>query len=649
MIQKDKNLLSEQSSVLELEWLETNGLGGWSSSTLGGAHTRRYHGLLMAATVPPVERKLLLSSLEETIVIGDHRYEWGMHVYQSGIVHPQGNQLLSKFSKDLYPEWIYDFEGVQIRKSLLMIHSENTVVIWYDILQAPGNCRMEWLPLMAARGYHQLQQEGPGLHWDVDFSNGVFHNRPDGENNVYISIPESQYHHHPQWYRRFEYPVEQYRGLDFQEDLLNHGTFFRDIQSGDRIGIIVSTQPVNGRDSFALAEQEIARRRNLIVAQQESDFKKQLMLAADQFIVARGSELKTVIAGYHWFTDWGRDTMISLPGLCLATGRFEDARKILQAFADVVDAGMLPNRFQDNLEEPEYNNVDGTLWYFIAVYKYLQATGDAEFVLNKILPVLRSIVEWHSRGTRFNIKVDEDGLLYAGQEGQQLTWMDARIGDWVVTPRMGKPVEIQALWYNAQLIFAELLAIYGDSQQVQYWRDQAAKTKESFLPLFWNAAGGYLYDVINEQQQGDASFRPNQLFAISLPFPLIEDEQARRVLSLVSEKLYIPAGIRTLPSDDNRYVEMYGGDQWHRDSSYHQGTAWTWLIGPYVDALAKTGHDREKLQAIIDQCKPHLGEGCLGSVSEILDAGSSHHPRGCVAQAWGVAEWLRVVHDYQLT
>ncbi len=649
MIQKDKNLLSEQSSVLELEWLETNGLGGWSSSTLGGAHTRRYHGLLMAATVPPVERKLLLSSLEETIVIGDHRYEWGMHVYQSGIVHPQGNQLLSKFSKDLYPEWIYDFEGVQIRKSLLMIHGENTVVIWYDILQAPGNCRMEWLPLMAARGYHQLQQEGPGLHWDVDFSNGVFHNRPDGENNVYISIPEAQYHHHPQWYRRFEYPVEQYRGLDFQEDLLNHGTFFRDIQSGDRIGIIVSTQPVNGRDPFALAEQEIARRRNLIVAQQESDFKRLLMLAADQFIVARGSELKTVIAGYHWFTDWGRDTMISLPGLCLATGRFEDARKILQAFADVVDAGMLPNRFQDNLEEPEYNNVDGTLWYFIAVYKYLQATGDAEFVLNRILPVLRSIVEWHIRGTRFNIKVDEDGLLNAGQEGQQLTWMDARIGNWVVTPRMGKPVEIQALWYNAQLIFAELLAMYGDSQQVQYWRDQAAKTKESFLPLFWNAAGGYLYDVINEQQQGDASFRPNQLFAISLPFPLIEDEQARRVLSLVSEKLYIPAGIRTLPSDDNRYVEMYGGDQWHRDSSYHQGTAWTWLIGPYIDALAKTGHDREKLQAIIDQCKPHLEEGCLGSVSEILDAGSSHHPRGCVAQAWGVAEWLRVVHDYQLT
>ena len=279
----------------------------------------------------------------------------------------------------------------------------------------------------------------------------------------------------------------------------------------------------------------------------------------------------------------------------------------------------------------------------------MQATGDAEFVLNKILPVLRSIVEWHIRGTRFNIKVDEDGLLYAGQEGQQLTWMDARIGDWVVTPRMGKPVEIQALWYNAQLIFAELLSLNGDNQQGQYWKDQAAKTKESFLPLFWNAAGGYLYDVINEQQQGDASFRPNQLFAISLPFPLIEGEQAKSVLSLVSEKLYIPAGIRTLPSDDNRYVEMYGGDQWHRDSSYHQGTAWTWLIGPYIDALAKTGHDRGKLQAIIDQCKPHLEEGCLGSVSEILDAGSTHHPRGCVAQAWGVAEWLRIVHDYQLT
>jgi predicted glycogen debranching enzyme len=388
----------------------------------------------------------------------------------------------------------------------------------------------------------------------------------------------------------------------------------------------------------------------LISNQPGNDIIKQLMMEADQFIVKRGDDLKTIIAGYHWFTDWGRDTMISLPGLCLSTRRFEDAKKILAAFAASTSMGMLPNRFQDNGEEPEYNNVDGTLWYFIAVYKYLLATGDKQFILEKILPVLKTIIDWHFKGTRYNIKVDTDGLLYAGEPGQQLTWMDARIGDWVVTPRMGKPVEIQALWYNALKIFAELLALNGQQSDSFNVNQSADKAKDSFNQLFWNEEGHYLYDVIDENGKPDASLRPNQLFAISLPYPLVERENARSLLKIVQEKLYTPVGLRSLPKEDPHYVPVYGGDQLHRDSSYHQGTVWSWLLGPYIDAVIRVQDTGGKEQAmkIIEDFEYHLNEGCIGSVSEIFDADAPHHPRGCVAQAWGVAELLRVIKEYEL-
>jgi predicted glycogen debranching enzyme len=345
--------------------------------------------------------------------------------------------------------------------------------------------------------------------------------------------------------------------------------------------------------------------------------------------------------------------MISLPGLALSTGRFEDAKKILAAFAQSVSMGMLPNRFQEK-EPPEYNNVDGTLWYFIAVYKYLQATGDKKFVLNEILPVLKDIIDWHFKGTRYNIHADEDGLLYAGEIGQQLTWMDARIGTWVVTPRMGKPVEIQALWYNVLKIFSELLRMgrgaKSDLNLADKFESKAAKAKESFDKLFWYEEGKYLYDVIDETGTPDSTLRPNQLFAISLPFALLEGEKAEAVLKIITEKLYTPVGLRSLPAEDIHYVHHYGGDQWHRDSSYHEGTVWSWLLGAYVVASMKLNAKSGKLKAkkIVDDFKYHLNEGCIGSVSEIFDADAPHHPRGCVAQAWGVAEVLRVMKEYGL-
>jgi predicted glycogen debranching enzyme len=541
-----------------------------------------------------------------------------------------------------------------------MVHDENTVLVIYDVLEAAQPFTLELLPLVAARGYHSLAHEGPQMHWHVDFENNIFHNRPDGQTDLYISIPGSTYQHTPRWYNNFEYNVEQYRGLDYSEDLFNHGIFTVELKQGDSLGIIVSTNNPEGRNAHELLAKENMRRQLLVSHQPDDEIFEQLTLAADQFIVKRninlpgnldGAEsLKTIIAGYHWFTDWGRDTMISLPGLCLSTGRFEDAKKILSAFAKTMSQGMLPNRFQDNGEAPEYNNVDATLWYFIAVNKYLEATGDRDFVLNELLPVLKDIIDWHYNGTRYNIHVTEDGLLFAGEEGQQLTWMDARIGDWVVTPRMGKPVEVQALWYNALMIFAELLELNGQPDDAGMVNMSADKAKKAFGQQFWYVEGNYLYDNINEKGERIAEFRPNQLLAISLPFQLIEGDKAKVVLQHVTEHLYTPVGLKTLPKTDPNYIPVYGGDQYHRDSSYHEGTVWSWLLGPYIDAIVKVYGTMglEQAQKVVNDFAYHLNEACIGSVSEIFDAEPPHHPRGCIAQAWGVAEILRVIKDYQL-
>ena len=403
------------------------------------------------------------------------------------------------------------------------------------------------------------------------------------------------------------------------------------------------------RKLISYRKAEIERRKTVEQSATGSrDLLRALTAASDQYIVARG-EQQTIIAGYHWFADWGRDTMIALPGLTLTTGRYDVAKSILVQFANHVDQGMLPNRFQEK-EPPEYNNVDGTLWYFIAVYRYLHATKDKKFVLGDILPVLKQIIDWHFKGTRYNIHVDQDGLLFAGEAGQQLTWMDARIGTWVVTPRMGKPVEIQALWYNVLKIFAELLRSNKQKKDAEAVEASAAKAKASFEKLFWYQKGMYLYDVIDENGNPDSTLRPNQLFAISLPFPLIDGDKANAVLKIVEEKLYTPVGLRSLPANDVHYVHHYGGDQWHRDSSYHEGTVWSWLLGAYVDGLIKAQSTRGKAQAIqvIENFKYHLNEACIGQVSEIFDADAPHHPRGCVAQAWGVAEVLRVIKEYGL-
>lgn len=648
MLGKDKAVLSDFKEATQFEWLETNGLGGWAGSSITGTNTRRYHGLLVAAIVPPAERMLLVSKLDETIAVGDQRYELGTNLYPGNTIHPKGHQYLENFNKDFFPHWIYDAGGVRLKKTIAMIHGENTTIIRYEVVQSASVFKLELLPLIAARGYHSLCQQGPQLHWDAIFENGIFHNQPDGKTNLFISVPGSSYQHNPSWYNNFQYSIEQYRGLDYSEDLFNHGLFSVLLREGDSLEIIISTENPAGRSAQKLLTGEKLRRQGLISEQPNDVMVKQLVLAADQFIVRRDADLKTIIAGYHWFTDWGRDTMISLPGLCLSTGRFEDAKKIISAFAKSVSEGMLPNRFQDNGEPPEYNNVDGTLWYFIAVYKYLEASGDKKFVLTEILPVLSEIIEWHLKGTRYNIKADVDGLLYSGEAGQQLTWMDARIGTWVVTPRMGKPVEIQALWYNALRIIAELLKMKKKKDDAEIMEDHALKARKSFEQKFWFGNGGYLYDNIDEKGNPVTELRPNQLFALSLPFPLIKGVKAKSMIKIIEEKLYTPVGLRSLAADDDHYIHQYGGDQWHRDSSYHEGTVWSWLLGAYIDALVSINAPKSRIEKVINAFRYHLNEGCLGSVSEIFDADAPHHPRGCVAQAWGVAEILRVIKQYDI-
>ena len=656
---KNKTELNNFSDSSRLEWLETNGLGGWASSSLCGCNTRRYHGLLMAAVVPPAERMLLVSKLDETVFINGEKFELGCNDF-GDVISPGGFQWLSSFKKEFFPEWLFDFGEIRLRKTIMMIYGENTTLIRYEVLNAPGNFILQLLPLIAARGYHQLKQASSNIFWKVDFENGIFHNQPfDGAPDIFISVPGSNFRPTNEWYYRFNYVLEKNRGLDFKEDLFNHGLFSVELKSGVVLDIIISMDNPKGKNSNALFEAEMSRRLHFLKGV-PGDLPRVLCQAADQFIVQRElpgeapqtplAHLKTVIAGYHWFTDWGRDTMISLPGLCLQTGRFEDAKKIIAIFAKSVNMGMLPNRFQDNKEPPEYNNVDGTLWYFNAVYAYLQMTNDRSFILDEILPILKNIMEWHFKGTRFQIRVDSDGLLHAGESGQQLTWMDARVNGWVVTPRMGKPVEIQALWYNALKIFETILLQNGESAAADIILARAEQANKSFGEKFWFEEGNYLYDLLDEQGMPDTSIRPNQLFAISLPFPLIENKKAEAVINCIRNKLYTPYGLRSLSPDDPAYNGHYVGNAFQRDSVYHQGTVWSWLLGPYVEAGMKTLGDvfRPEAIAVIDRFSLHLNDVCIGSISEIFDGDTPHAARGCVAQAWSVGEILRVVKVYGL-
>ncbi|MCI0355995.1 MAG: glycogen debranching enzyme N-terminal domain-containing protein [Acidobacteria bacterium] len=655
MIRFDQDICSNLDAATSREWLETNGLGGFASSTIVGLNTRRYHGLLLAATKPPVGRMLLLSKLEETLVLGERRFELSANQYP-GVVHPQGYRYLRQFRLDPFPVFVYEVDGVELEKSLFMVQGENTTVVQYWLRAqkgAPPQCQLEVRPLIAFRDYHSTTRANDSLNRYVETAPGRATVVPyAGAPALHFAHDAAEFESGGDWYRNFEYAVERERGLDFQEDLYSPFVLRFDLARRPQATLVASTEVRDTARAAEYREQEVARRRAVLATSRaDDDFVRALVAAAGQYIVARGDQ-KTVIAGYPWFADWGRDTMISLPGLCLTTGRSDVARQVLLAFARVVDRGMLPNRFPDAGEAPEYNTVDATLWFFEAARAYRAATGDDAFVRENLYPVLADIIDWHIRGTRYGIRVEEDGLLASGEPGVQLTWMDAKVGDWVITPRYGKAVEIQALWYNALCVMEELARDFGDAPGRKRYTALAENAKAAFNGTFWNDATGCLYDVVASKASGgarDGSLRPNQILAVSLPYSMLPAERAQSVVTVVERELLTPYGLRSLAPGDPQYRPRYEGDSRSRDSAYHQGTVWPWLMGPFVTAYCKVnGHSkqaREQARKWLEPLHAHLSEAGLGQISEVFDARAPHRPGGCFAQAWSVAEVLRALVD----
>ncbi|QQR72892.1 MAG: glycogen debranching enzyme family protein [Holophagales bacterium] len=661
--------LADFERASALEWLETNGLGGWASSTVSGAHTRRYHGLLVAATRPPADRRVLLSKLEETLVLGgagaSARIELGANQFP-GVVHPRGFESLAEFTRAELPRWTYAGGGFRLRKTIAAVHGENTTIVLYELLESEGLSRgaeggkaastpvetpavaLELRPLFAGREIHSLGAAEPGRIWRasgvsagcVRFSSGAT------ETAVFVDVGGAEFRAGGDWYYRFEYAEERARGFDFREDLYLPGVFTVQLAIGQPVGVVISTAERPGRDARRLLADELARRQGLVArAGVEHPLARRLVLAADQFMVARSGANAggaTLLAGYPWFADWGRDAMIALPGLCLATGRAGEAREVLRAFLGALSEGMLPNRFPEQGEAPEYNTVDATLWLFVAGERYFRATGDAEFVRTELLPRLEEVLTWHGRGTRYGIGVGGDGLLRAGAPGVQLTWMDAKVGEEVVTPRSGMPVEIEALWYNALRITAAFHRRFGGRERAAMLRQLAAVVRRRFEERFWNDSVGALFDVVSAEGR-DPSCRPNQIYALSLPYPLLGREKAAAVLATVEQRLLTPRGLRSLAADEPGYCRRYEGGPAERDRAYHQGTVWSFLLGAYVDAIVRYrgSAGRRQGRELLSAFATHLDEACLGSVSEIFDAEPPHRPRGAFAQAWSVGELLR--------
>ncbi|HZT31686.1 MAG TPA: amylo-alpha-1,6-glucosidase [Bryobacteraceae bacterium] len=616
------------------EWLETNGLGGFASSTVAGMHTRRYHALLTAALGPPLDRVVLLSRLQETLVCRGCRYELSTNRFP-GVVHPRGFESLREFRLDPYPVYTWAFADVEIEKSVFLVHGENTVVIEYAVRGPASECRLEVRPLIACRGFHALTQENGALRPRYQEEPGRLAVQPyDAIPPLYLGHDAAAVRPAGDWWRRFEYDRERERGLDYREDLFNPCVLEFAPGPRGRAVLVASTVPHPAAGAAELRERERSRRRRAArpFACREP-FVRALAAAADQFLIRREGGAG-VIAGYPWFGEWGRDTMVSLAGLTLATGRVEQARSILLDYARHVDQGMLPNVLPG-----QFNSVDASLWFFEAVRQFLQFTGDSAWVRANLLETLAGMIGHHERGTRYGIRLDEDGLLAAGVTGVQLTWMDAKVGEWVVTPRAGKPVEVQALWYNALRVMERLAGSSGAC-----YGEMAGRAAASFNRQFWNEDAGCLYDVVDGPSR-DPSIRPNQVLAASLPFTMLSREKAERVLKVVRRELLTPYGLRTLSPRDPRYRGRYEGDQVSRDAAYHQGTVWPWLLGPFLTAWINLyGRDdavRRQVRQWLAPLQEHLEQAGLGQISEIFDGDEPHHPRGCIAQAWSVAELLR--------
>jgi predicted glycogen debranching enzyme len=655
MIELGREVCGEFEQACRREWLVTNGIGGYASGTVALANTRRYHGLLMASLKPPVARTLMVAQLGVIARYRDQSYELGSSEFADGTVHPRGYLHIERFSLEgRIPTWRFALADALLEQRIFMAQGSNTTYFEFRVVRAAEPVHLELRPLCAFRDYHS-QQRGRREFSIEPVRGGVRIAAPgftsDSGSSCRILAERGEFQASPEWYWNFRHRVESARGLDDVEDLIAPGRFTTWIAPGESAAMVLTAEEGVVATSARAYELEKDAERDLVrgLAADAPEWIRQLALAADQFLVARrrddGAAGTTVIAGYPWFTDWGRDTMIALPGLALATRRFEMAADILRTFARHVDQGLLPNRFPDGGEAAEYNTVDATLWYFVAIDEYTRASGDADLA-RELYPVLLEIVERHIQGTRHGIHVDSrDGLLAAGEAGVQLTWMDAKVGDWVVTPRIGKPVEINALWINALAILARLARGQHDGARARDLSSLLEKARASFARRFWSASDQFLYDVIDTPEGvDDASLRPNQLIAISLPEPLLTADQARAVVDACGAHLLTSNGLRSLAPGDPRYVGRYGGGPRERDGAYHQGTVWSWLLGPFALAHYRAYGDAGMARSFLEPVALHLADGCLGNVSEIFDGDAPHRPEGCFAQAWGVSETLRAWH-----
>lgn len=639
------------------EWLVTNGIGGYASGTVAGMLTRCYHGLLVAALNPPLGRTLMLTKLDETVQYGggtaqaEPRY-YPLHTnrWMGGSVEPHGFRQIERFVlEDSIPTWRYACGDALIEKRVWMQIGANTTYVQYHLLRASQSLKLTLKALVNYRDYHSRTQ---GLGWQmtvVPLDRGVCVAAfPEAAQLTLLSDRAEVTPAHD-WHYGFDLALERERGLSDREDHLHVATLHATLAAGESLTIAASTERKPDMNGEAALKQRRTHDHKLLglwrssrAVESKEDFTSRLVLAADQFIVNRSTPQdphgKTVIAGYPWFSDWGRDTMISLPGLTLATGQPETARSILRTYARYTNQGMIPNRFPDAGETPEYNTVDATLWYFEALRAYYADTEDDDLV-QELFPTLADIIDWHCRGTRFNIHLDPaDGLLYAGEAGVQLTWMDAKVGDWVVTPRIGKPVEVNALWYNALRTMAKLARRVGKPHQ-EY--EAIADRALARFSRFWNSDLGYCYDLLDSPEGDDDSLRPNQIFAVSLPESPLTAAQQKGVVDTCAQTLLTSHGLRSLAPNHPSYQGTYRGSPLQRDGAYHQGTVWGWLLGSFAIAHLRVYNNPAQAREFLEPMMNHLIDYGVGSLGEICDGDAPMQPRGCIAQAWTVAEILR--------
>lgn len=652
-------------NLLRREWILTNGLGGFASGTLAGSVTRRYHGLLVAALPAPLGRTVMLSRLHESVKLDDNNI---IYLNNQELGDNKTESIMCKCIKSFQlntglPVWTYQTDNFKLEKRILMLRNKNTVLISYCLIEAAKSIEIELRPAVHFRPLEAPVNQNTinDAEYIVTAKDNMYQIK--GGNYPILLLKtidtESTFNIDNRRSDNIYFRLEYERGYASIGKHWSPGYFKATLRPGDTTTVVATTEPSDDLpNSFSEAyDKEIMRRSNLLsiaAPNPGESLTAELTLAADQFIVtpggrieeaerarAAGEDVKSIIAGYHWFTDWGRDTMISLEGLTLTTGRYKEARYILRTFANYVRDGLIPNMFPEHDKTGLYHTADASLWFFHALHRYIQITQDRD-TLRTILPKLISIVDYHLAGTRFNIGIDPmDGLLRQGKEGYQLTWMDAKVNDWVVTPRRGKAVELNALWYNALRLLELWLTEEGD-ERARNIREHAERAQISFNQRFWSPVNGYLYDVIDGPEKLDDSCRPNQIFAIALPHAVLYREYWEPVIEIVKQHLLTPVGLRSLSPLHRDYKQNYDGDLFTRDAAYHQGTVWAWLIGPYIDALVKTyPEQRKNVRALLAGFEMHMNEAGIGSISEIFDAEPPFTPRGCIAQAWSVAEVLR--------